>query len=547
MWPLWGNVISSVAFNPNATVEVAHEGSHTIGESPHWSRADNALYYVDIPNRSVHKHDPATGFPVAWVLAGVGVAFCGIAYIFDNDWMLWTGLEGTLTGLDYLTLGAVGFLWVANFGGSQLIRINPHNGHINYRLRLPVPAVTSCTFGGPNLDTMYITTASPLESTSDAEAQKNCKLNFGDNNWARGCEFPGNDFKILQIPGEHCGQACADDARCTHFTWNTYKGGTCFLKEGQASDIVCNNDTSFVCGQIVLKNCKPNFGDKNWTFQCDFPGNDIRNVKVKASECGQACFDDINCTHFAWNKDNGCWLKDTRKLFSDAVCTKGKLDICGCVRDCEEAGKEWEDCKPRFGDRNWAVRCEFPAAVTNPLFPSDSSLQKLAWNHEFQKSNDGLDIEILLDFGNGSKAYRIGYYQNDIPQASCMTPGTEIQGQCRFLAHCVLEGFHSDFDEFLQHARVCEDGTSDLLICCPDLEPSSTVKPVLNCTVINHGQPECGAEPLQKLLVPRVTNGTVALPGGWPWMAALISDGKFRCGGSLVTSQHVLTAAHCVL
>jgi len=48
-----------------------------------------------------------TGFPVAWVLAGVGVLFCGIAYLFDNGMMAWTGLEETLTGLDYLTLGAV--------------------------------------------------------------------------------------------------------------------------------------------------------------------------------------------------------------------------------------------------------------------------------------------------------------------------------------------------------------------------------------------------------------------------------------------------------
>ncbi|MEM8580372.1 MAG: TRAP transporter large permease subunit [Pseudomonadota bacterium] len=48
-----------------------------------------------------------TGFPVAWVLAGVGVAYCGIAFLFDNDLMVWTGLESTFTGLDYLTLGAV--------------------------------------------------------------------------------------------------------------------------------------------------------------------------------------------------------------------------------------------------------------------------------------------------------------------------------------------------------------------------------------------------------------------------------------------------------
>ena len=48
-----------------------------------------------------------TGYPVAWTLAGVGVAFCGLAYLFDYGFMDWTGLEPTLTGLDYLTLGAV--------------------------------------------------------------------------------------------------------------------------------------------------------------------------------------------------------------------------------------------------------------------------------------------------------------------------------------------------------------------------------------------------------------------------------------------------------
>lgn len=48
-----------------------------------------------------------TGFPVAWTLAGTGVAYCGVAYLFDNGMMNWTGLEETLIGLDYLSLGAV--------------------------------------------------------------------------------------------------------------------------------------------------------------------------------------------------------------------------------------------------------------------------------------------------------------------------------------------------------------------------------------------------------------------------------------------------------
>lgn len=50
-----------------------------------------------------------TGFPVAWVLAGVGVLYTGIAYLGDNhfDNWAWMPIEGTFTGLDYLTLGSV--------------------------------------------------------------------------------------------------------------------------------------------------------------------------------------------------------------------------------------------------------------------------------------------------------------------------------------------------------------------------------------------------------------------------------------------------------
>jgi len=40
-----------------------------------------------------------TGFPVAWVLAGVGISFAGVAWLTDNV-MGWT-----MTGLDYNTLG----------------------------------------------------------------------------------------------------------------------------------------------------------------------------------------------------------------------------------------------------------------------------------------------------------------------------------------------------------------------------------------------------------------------------------------------------------
>jgi len=43
----------------------------------------------------------------------------------------------------------------------------------------------------------------------------------------------------------------------------------------------------------------------------------------------------------------------------------------------------------------------------------------------------------------------------------------------------------------------------------------------------------------------RITGGSSAARGQFPWQVALINDGSWFCGGSLISSQWVLTAAHC--
>ena len=45
----------------------------------------------------------------------------------------------------------------------------------------------------------------------------------------------------------------------------------------------------------------------------------------------------------------------------------------------------------------------------------------------------------------------------------------------------------------------------------------------------------------------RVVGGEDALPGEWCWQVALInSQNQYLCGGALIGTQWVLTAAHCV-
>jgi len=71
---------------------------------------------------------------------------------------------------DGMTIDSEGFLWVALYDGGKVIRIDPNSGEIVFEVHLPVSKVTSCTFGGSNLDELYITTC--RENMSSLEVQE---------------------------------------------------------------------------------------------------------------------------------------------------------------------------------------------------------------------------------------------------------------------------------------------------------------------------------------------------------------------------------------
>ena len=106
-----------------------------------WSLDNTTMYYVDTLRKNVRAFD------------------------YDND----TGdisnervvIEVPAeTGLpDGMAIDSEGMLWVAHYGGSRVSRWNPATGENLGHIPLPVTQVTACAFGGPDMTTLFITSA----------------------------------------------------------------------------------------------------------------------------------------------------------------------------------------------------------------------------------------------------------------------------------------------------------------------------------------------------------------------------------------------------
>jgi sugar lactone lactonase YvrE len=72
---------------------------------------------------------------------------------------------------DGMSIDEEGMLWIALFGGWGVSRYNPNNGELLQEVSLPAERVTSCAFGGENLDELYITSATFQMSQQELEEQ----------------------------------------------------------------------------------------------------------------------------------------------------------------------------------------------------------------------------------------------------------------------------------------------------------------------------------------------------------------------------------------
>lgn len=131
----------------------------------------------DTPTGRLHRleHDGTTSVLLDGLTLSNGIAFTAdgaTMYLIDSptrcvqvfaygDTLARVGTLAATSGdelPDGLCVDADEHLWVAYFEGRRLVRYTP-GGAVDCVVGLPVSQVTSCCFGGVDLDTLYISTA----------------------------------------------------------------------------------------------------------------------------------------------------------------------------------------------------------------------------------------------------------------------------------------------------------------------------------------------------------------------------------------------------
>ncbi|MFF6952513.1 SMP-30/gluconolactonase/LRE family protein [Streptomyces iakyrus] len=119
------------------TVEVVLDDV-AVSNGTGWSPDGRLMYYIDSPTRRIDVFDHADG----------RISGRRSLAVIEED----AGFP------DGLTVDAEGCVWVALWQGSAVRRYTP-GGALDRVIELPVPLVTACAFGGPDLTDLYITTA----------------------------------------------------------------------------------------------------------------------------------------------------------------------------------------------------------------------------------------------------------------------------------------------------------------------------------------------------------------------------------------------------
>jgi sugar lactone lactonase YvrE len=126
--------------DPNGAVTVM-ERNVSISNGLAWDITRRRFYYIDSPTRTVaaYDYDHATG--------AIRNRRIAVQATPEDGWP------------DGMAIDVEGKLWVAHWGGSQVVRWDPDTGKAIARIATPISQPSACAFGGDRLDRLYITSA----------------------------------------------------------------------------------------------------------------------------------------------------------------------------------------------------------------------------------------------------------------------------------------------------------------------------------------------------------------------------------------------------
>lgn len=118
----------------------------TLANGMAWDESKSIFYFIDSQARTIFSfdHDAESG----------NISNRKPAIEFDEKY----GIP------DGMCIDKEGMLWIAGFGGGNVIRFNPHTGKRLQRICIPAPNTTSVCFAGQDLTDLVITTATLLLS-----------------------------------------------------------------------------------------------------------------------------------------------------------------------------------------------------------------------------------------------------------------------------------------------------------------------------------------------------------------------------------------------
>ncbi|KAF5901255.1 plasma kallikrein isoform X2, partial [Clarias magur] len=334
-------------------------------------------------------------------------------------------------------------------------------------------------------------------------------------------DFTGSDYLQLTVNTfDDCQKQCTRDPDCKFFSFTTEtfpdanKRKRCFLKYSwnvpipseirKTPGVTSGFSDSLYKAKGTKKECKEEIFPNT-----DYPGNDFEDVPAASPEhCQFLCSTHPHCTHFSfptsWYQPR-CFLKYKQDVSQLVPVTTNIVSSGFPTRNCEPSNV-WATKRYTGVDFFGYDNRYFQTATVETcreMCTADPYCQFYTYVFEFE-------FDVLPPFHDRSSRCQLKQVMIlPRPEKVVYMPG-------------MVSGFS------LRNCNTAED--------------ESTVHPSL---LDLSGTTPCGKSG-NFLNIFKIVGGSDAATGEWPWQISLQSGLHHICGGSIISSRWILTAAHCL-